>query len=217
MTEAFNDFKSALEEAGISDDELQKPNTDILGKLGEVLETKFKLESAIAEIESNLEEHQKLLKECDSVTIPRLLEAAGLSSVKTESGHTVQVEDVYRGNISEDNAPVALAWFIKSGGADTIKNNYIVPVSIADIETQDLLEQILTKSELDYSRKLGIPWNTLAGIIKELDVTGKLKDNDTFEKLKKDKGLSEDLTLEKVLGVYKYKTTKVKKPRSKSV
>ena len=53
MTEAFDDFKSALEDVGISEEELQKPNTDILGKLGEILETKFKLESTIAGIEED--------------------------------------------------------------------------------------------------------------------------------------------------------------------
>lgn len=216
MNEAFDDFKSALEDAGISEDELQRPDTDILGKLGEVLETKFKLENAIAGIKEDLENHEKLLKECDSLTIPRLLEAAGLSSVKTASGHTIKVEDVYRGNISEENSPIALDWFIKSGGADTIKNNYVVPVSIADKEVAEVLEQILSKTGLDFSRKLGIAWNTLAGVIKELDTTGKLKDNEAFEKLKKEKGLPEDLTLEKVLGVYKYKTTKVQQPKNKS-
>ena len=216
MSEVFDDFKSALEDAGISEEELQRPDTDILGKLGEVLETKFKLELAIAGIEEDLENHQKLLKECDSLTIPRLLEAAGLSSVKTASGHTIKVEDVYRGNISEENSPIALDWFIKSGGADTIKNNYIVPVSIADKEVAEVLEQILGKTGLGFSRKLGIAWNTLAGVIKELDTTGKLKDNETFQKLKEEKGLPEDLTLEKVLGVYKYKTTKVQQPKNKS-
>ena len=216
MSDVFDDFKSALEDAGITDEELQRPDTDILGKLGEILETKFKLESTIGQIEEDLKNHQDLLKECDSVTIPRLLEAAGLSSVKTESGHTIKVEDVYRGNISETNSEIALDWFIKSGGADTIKNNYIVPVSIADKETAELLEQILSKAGMDFSRKLGIAWNTLAGVIKELDVTGKLQDNEIFAKIKEERDLPEDLTLEKVLGVYKYKTTKVQKPKNKS-
>lgn len=215
MSDVFEDFKSALEDVGISEEELQKPDTDILGKLGEVIETKFKIEAKIASIEADLESHQKLLKECDSLTIPRLLEAAGLSEVKTAAGYKVKVEDVYRGNISEDNSSIALEWFIKSGGADTIKNNYIVPVSIADKEVAAVLENILSKADLDYSRKLGIAWNTLAGVIKELDTTGKLKDNEAFEKLREEKGLPEDLTLERVLGVYKYKTTKVQKPKIK--
>ena len=215
MSDVFEDFKSALEDVGISEEELQKPDTDILGKLGEVIETKFKIEAKIASIEADLESHQKLLKECDSLTIPRLLEAAGLSEVKTAAGYKVKVEDVYRGNISEDNSSIALEWFIKSGGADTIKNNYIVPVSIADKEVAAVLESILSKADLDYSRKLGIAWNTLAGVIKELDITGKLKDNEAFEKLREEKGLPEDLTLERVLGVYKYKTTKVQKPKIK--
>jgi hypothetical protein len=216
MNEVFDDFKSALSDAGLTEEELQKPNTDILGKLGEILETKFKLENAIALIEENLESHKALLKDCDQLTIPRLLEAAGLSSVKTATGHTIKVEDVYRGNISEANSPLVLDWFIQSGGADTIKNNYVVPISIADKETADILEQILVKTGMDFSRKLGIAWNTLAGVIKELDTTGKLQYNETFEKLKKEKSLPEDLTLEKILGVYKYKTTKVQQPKNTS-
>lgn len=215
MTDVFEEFKAGLADAGVTEDLIQSPDADIIGKLGEVIEEKFTLENKIAELKEELENNEKLLKEYDQVKIPQLVEAAGLSEVTTKNGFKITIKTEYRGSISEANSNLALDWFIKSGGADTIKNNYVVPVSIADKEIAESLEAILGKVGLDYSRKLGIAWNTLAGVIKELDTTGRLEYNDQFEALKKEKNLPADLTLSQVLGVYKYKTTKVQKPRKK--
>ena len=212
----FEEFKNGLDEAGITEETLQNQNVDIIGKVGEEIEAKFKLEEEIAFLQSQLAEKEKLLKEYDQIKIPQLLEAAGLAEITTKSGFKVTTKNEYRGNISEANSEVALEWFIKSGGADTVKNSYIIPVSINDKVVAEQLEKILNKAGLDYSRKLNIPWNTLAGVIKELDVTNNLDNNKYFEDLKKDKGLPSDLTLSKVLGVYKYKTTKVQSLKTRS-
>lgn len=211
----FEEFKNGLDEAGITEETLQNQNVDIIGKVGEEIEAKFKLEEEIAVLQGQLAEKEKLLKEYDQIKIPQLLEAAGLAEVTTKNGFKVTTKNEYRGNISEANSEVALDWFIKSGGADTVKNSYIIPVSINDKAVAEKLEAILDRAGLGYSRKLNIPWNTLAGVIKELDVTNNLDNNKYFEDLKKDKGLPSDLTLSKVLGVYKYKTTKVQKPKNK--
>ena len=215
MTDAFSDFQEALSDLGITQEDTQIAAKDIIGKIGEEINNKFNLEAEIADIETKLKEKQDLLKELDQVKIPKLLEAAGLSEVTTDSGFKITIKDEYRGNISEANSSIALDWFIKSGGADTIKNKYEIPVSIADRNIAEQLETILDNVGLGYSRKLGIPWNTLAGVIKDLDVKGILENNEIFEELKKEKDLPEDLTLSKVLGVYKYKTTKVQKPKKK--
>lgn len=215
MSDIFEEFKTGLDEAGVSEEVLQNADIDLLGKLGETVDEKISLEAEIAELKSQLIDKEKLLKEYDQIKIPQLVEAAGLSEVTTKSGFKVTIKNEYRGNISEANSTIALDWFIKSGGADTIKNNYVIPVSIADKTIAKSLEDILSKVGLDYSRKLGIAWNTLAGVIKELDTTGKLENNDQFEALKKEHGLPEDLTLSQVLGVYKYKTTKIQKPKKK--
>lgn len=213
MTDAFEEFKTAMAESEISANDLV--DTDIVGKLGEEIDKKFILEEEIANLTAELEAKQNELKEFDRVKIPQLVEAAGLSEVTTKNGFKITIKNEYRGNISEANANIALDWFIKSGGADTIKNNYVIPISINDKEVAQKLEDILSKCGIDFSRKINIAWNTLAGVIKELDVEGKLETNEAFEMLKKEKGLDPELTLSKVLGAYKYKTTKVQKPKKK--
>lgn len=215
MTDVFEDFKSGLMDAGITEETLQTADVDLVGKLGEVIDKKFALEAEIAALQEMLEDKTKLLKEYDQLKIPQLVEAAGLAEVTTKNGFKITIKNEYRGNISEANSELALEWFIRSGGADTIKNNYIIPVSITDKTIAKTLEDILKRAGLDYSRKLGIAWNTLAGVIKDLDVSGNLENNEYFEKLKKDKGLPSDLTLAQVLGAYKYKTTKVQKPKKR--
>lgn len=215
MTDLFEEFKNGLADAGVTEDLMQTADNDLIGKLGDEIEKKFALEAEIAELKETLENKEKLLKEYNQVKIPQLVEAAGLAEVTTKNGFKITIKDEYRGNISEANSELALEWFIRSGGADTIKNNYIIPISIVDKKIAKTLEDILKKAGLDYSRKLGIAWNTLAGVIKELDVSGNLENNEYFEALKKDKGLSSDLTLSQILGAYKYKTTKVQKPKKK--
>lgn len=214
MKDAFEDFKSGLEEAGVTE-EVQIADTDIMGKLGELIDQKFDLEKEIANLKAKLETKEAELQEYDRVKIPELIEAAGLAEVTTKDGFKITVKQEYRGNISEANAEYALDWFIRSGGADTVKNTYNVPISINDKEVATQLEAILKKVGLDYSRSIKIAWNTLAGVIKELDATGQLENNEYFEQLKKDKGLDPELTLSKVLGAFKYKTTKVAKPKVK--
>lgn len=216
MDNLFEDFKSSLEEAGVSELVAEAPDQDIIGKLGELVDKKFTLEAEIAQLEENLKAKQEELKSYDQVKIPELVEAAGLSEVTTKNGFKLKIATEYRGNISEANNEYVLEWFIRSGGADTVKSKFEVPVSINDKKTAKLLEDIFAKCGVSYSKKIGIAWNTLAGVIKELDTTGMLADNKYFEDVRKAHPLMPgDLTLEKALGVYKYKTTKVQKPKKK--
>ncbi len=216
MSDVFEEFKAELDSAGMSQDDLTVADQDILGKLGTLVEEKQALEAKIAQMQTDLEEEQKKLKEYDQIKIPNLIEAAGLQEITTKNGYKVSIKQEYRGNISEENSDYALDWFIKSGGADTVKNKFEVPVSINDKKTMALLEQIFEKAGVSYVRKLGIPWNTLAAVIRELDGTNQLENNEFFEQVRKDNPtMPSDLTLEKVLGVYKYKTTKVQKPKAK--
>lgn len=216
MSDAFEEFKAELDSAGMSQSDLVVEDQDILGKLGQLVEEKQLIEADIEALESQLKDKQDLLKDYDQNKIPALIEAAGLQEVTTKAGYKVSIKQEYRGNISEDNAEYALDWFIKSGGADTVKNKFEVPVSINDKETMALLEQIFNKAGVAYTRKLGIPWNTLAAVIRELDGTGQLENNEFFEQVRKSNPtMPSDLTLEKVLGVYKYKTTKIQKPKAK--
>lgn len=216
MTDAFDEFKALMDDAGVTQADEGLAPQDILGALGKLVEEKQELEAKIAATEAQLEEQQKQLKEYDQVKIPNLIESAGLQEITTKNGYKVTVKQEYRGNISEANQEYVLDWFIKSGGADTVKNKFEVPVSINDKETMDLLVQIFNKAGINYVRKLGIPWNTLAAVIRELDGTGQLANNEFFEQVRKDNPtMPSDLTLEQALGVYKYKTTKVTKPKKK--
>lgn len=213
---AFDEFKALMDDAGVAQDVEEVAAQDILGALGKLVEEKQALEAKIAQMQTDLEEEQKRLKEYDQIKIPNLIESAGLQEITTKNGYKVSVKQEYRGNISEENQEYALDWFIKSGGADTVKNKFEVPVSINDKKTIDLLEQIFNRAGVSYVRKLGIPWNTLAAVIRELDGTGQLENNEFFEQVRKSNPtMPNDLTLEKVLGVYKYKTTKVQKPKAK--
>ena len=213
---AFDEFKALLDDAGVAQDVEEVAAQDILGALGKLVEEKQALEAKIAQMQTDLEEEQKRLKEYDQIKIPNLIESAGLQEITTKNGYKVSIKQEYRGNISEENQEYALDWFIKSGGADTVKNKFEVPISINDKKTIDLLEQIFNRAGVSYVRKLGIPWNTLAAVIRELDGTGQLENNEFFEQVRKSNPtMPNDLTLEKVLGVYKYKTTKVQKPKAK--
>ena len=213
MAEAFQMFQEALSETGLKAQ--PEASVDILGKLGELVNSKFELEETIAKKEAEVKALKDELAEYNTVKIPELLEAAGLSEITTKDGYKVKTELKYRGSISEADKDKALEWFIASGGADTIKNSYIIPISIADKDVAKNLEQLLTKVGLSYSNELKIAWNTLAGVIKDLDVNGSLENNQVFEKLRKENNWPEDLTLSKVLGVYKTKDTKVVKKKSK--
>jgi hypothetical protein len=216
MTDAFDEFKALMNDAGVTQADEGLAPQDILGALGKLVEEKQELEAKIAITEAQLEEQQKQLKEYDQVKIPNLIESAGLQEITTKNGYKVTVKQEYRGNVSEENQAYVLDWFIKSGGADTVKNKFEVPVSINDTKTMDLLVQIFNKAGIAYTRKLGIPWNTLAAVIRELDGTGQLENNEFFEEVRKaNPVMPSDLTLEKALGVYKYKTTKVTKPKKK--
>ena len=213
---AFDEFKALMDDAGVAQDVEEVAAQDILGALGKLVEEKQALEAKIAQMQTDLEEEQKRLKEYDQIKIPNLIESAGLQEITTKNGYKVSIKQEYRGNISEENQEYALDWFIKSGGADTVKNKFEVPVSINDKKTIDLLEQIFNRAGVSYVRKLGIPWNTLAAVIRELDGTGQLENNEFFEQVRKSNPtMPNDLTLEKVLGVYEYKTTKVQKPKAK--
>ena len=213
---AFEEFKDLMNDSGLMQEVAEVAAQDIYGTLGQLVEEKQQLEREIDDLEAELESKQNLLQEYDREKIPKLLESAGLQEITTKNGYKVSVKQEYRGNIKEENQSYILDWFIKSGGADTVKNKFEVPVSINDTETMELLIKIFTKANVAFARKLSIPWNTLAAVIRELDGTGQLESNPYFEAIRKEHPeMPSDLTLEKALGVFKYKTTKISAPKSK--
>jgi len=209
MTDQFNKFLDKME--GIDGAlDAAAPKAENLAEMNDLVQDKLDLEKEIAEMEAELNSKKKDLTDLDREKIPNKMIELGLSKLVTKSGAELSINKVYRGNISEKYAEHALDWFIETNQADSIKNAYTVTLGVGKSEEARKLEQALINEGFDFKNKKDIAWNTLASIIKDLDQSEELSDNEAWNKLQEQGKVPKGLTLKDALGVYDYYETKVK-------
>jgi len=181
-----------------------------LGEVTELINKKLKLENEQAQILMRLNYLNGELENLNSKLIPNKMMELGLSKVTTASGAEVSINKLYRGNISEKHSIDALKWFIETKQVDSIKNEYKVTLGVGNTIEAESLKNLLLKNGYKYNNKQSIAWNTLSGIIRDLDSSEELNENKSWLKLQKEERVPKDLSLRDALGVFIKNETKLK-------
>jgi len=149
-----------------------KPRHDKLEALQLIVRAHRDLMHRIAGLEEQLEQARKLKWEMESRQLPDLFEEAGVDRVGLPAEGNYPAYDAvrlayYHANIPPDHKEEAFDWLEREGHGDIIKTTVKVQLGLGERELAKKVESLLQKLGVDYSRDLGVPWNTLTAWLKE--------------------------------------------------
>ena len=118
-------------------------SSDIAKSCNKLLETQKQIMTAEEQL-AKLKESEALLSE---LTIPNLMQQAGIAMLKLADGSSVEVKPFYAARIPSSKVEEAFSWLRSNGFGDLIKNN--VTLTFGRSEDQD------AKSLVDELKKKG--------------------------------------------------------------
>jgi hypothetical protein len=104
--------------------------------------------------------------------LPTVMDEARLDNVTIQADgnkppYTVKVLDDYKANIPGETAEQAYALLEKRNAADLIKISYTVSFGLGESKEAERFERSLSKANIVFEKKRGVPWNTLTAWFRE--------------------------------------------------
>jgi len=149
-----------------------QPREDKLQALRFIVRAHHDLCNRILDIEEQLNQAKKAKLEMEMRTLPDLFHEAAVDRVGIpEDGNHPAYDAVltpyYHANIPPEYREEAFSWLEDHGHGDLIKTTVKVELGRGQREKAKEVESMLQKLGIDYSRDLGVPWNTLTAWLKE--------------------------------------------------
>lgn len=133
------------------------------------------LEKEIEEAEEALDKLRKRHRIMIEHDIPELMDAAGQTLITTKDGIVVQMDEIVRASIKEENRPKAHAWLNDNGHGNLIKRSFNIEFNKDEeawaAKFQRDLEQ--RKKPVRVKRKDAVHSGTLTSFVKEMLAEGK--------------------------------------------
>lgn len=175
MTE---DITALLEEAAENESfadikDVMKSLDILVSKVDSINKAKQELEDRLAEVEK---ERLKLIE----VTIPSILTANGIETIKLTDGRTLSYKEEYFVNISAANKEAAMNWFESCGLSDIIKNEVKVSFPAGEDDKANQLGEMLSRSGIPYTQKRDVHSSTLKSVVNNLIKEGQMPPQDIF-------------------------------------
>jgi len=148
------------------------PNQDKLEALRLVVRAHRDLQKRIADLEEQLSEAKKTRYKMEMRELPEMFYEVGVDriGIPEEGNHPAYdavLQPYYHANIPADQRDQAFEWLQEKGHGDLIKTVVKVELGLRQREVARKVESMLEKLGVDYSRDLGVPWNTLTAWLKE--------------------------------------------------
>lgn len=161
------------------------------------------LANEIVETEMQIEAMEEALKELKgnnnrikTIDMPDIMAECGMTSVRTVSGHTVEIQDFVQGSLTKDpeKRKVAIAWLSDNGAADLIKTEVSVEFGKTEHNEAKNLTESLREQGYPVQEQESIHAQSLLAYARERLRNG------------------EEIPLEE-LGLFSGRTAKVKAPK----
>ncbi len=130
------------------------------------------LELTKAQLEEELKAVNIAINDALWSKLPSIMDENGVPSIEiaaegNKPAYTVRVDDHYKANIPEANAPDAYALLHKMKSGDLIKTTFTVEFGLRDNAATKKFESLLLKSKVPFGKKQNVPWNTLTAWFRE--------------------------------------------------
>jgi hypothetical protein len=171
----------------------QEVEDSVLGELSRLCEKMLVLEKEIESVEENLSLKKKELENISRNLIPSILNTAGLSEVKLNSGYKVIVQDKVASSIVNKNYTLAYRNMINEEGGDERAQEIVDSLFKSQIVIEDISEEVLDlllDNDVPYDSKRSIHPQTLNKYCRDRLENGK--------------------TIPEGISVFQYQETKIK-------
>ena len=95
------------------------------------------------------------------------VDKVGLAAEGNQPAYDAVLSPYYHANIPQDRQTEAFAWLDKEGHGDIIKNVITIELGRGENEKAEQITYMLDEFEIEYTRKLTVPWNTLTAFVRE--------------------------------------------------
>jgi hypothetical protein len=148
-----------------------RPSEDSLVKARNMVRILRDREIDAAELDTQLTDVKRSIKEMKEHTIPDLLDGLGVPSITLAAegnmpAFEVAVTDRYHANIPDAVEVEAFQYLKDTGNEDLIKTTYTISFGLRDGEATKAFGELLDKAGVEYSVKAMVPWNTLTAWFK---------------------------------------------------
>lgn len=125
------------------------------------------LETRIADLEAELKQVKAEHREVSEVTLPELMGEARQTTITTDSGLTVTVEDKVHASIPAKNLGEAVPWLRDNGGAAIVKNQVAIQYGLGEDDKARETAERLAKEGEHVKQNYNVPWASLTSWLNE--------------------------------------------------
>lgn len=123
------------------------------------------------QLEARLAETKQEIRTLTDKTMPDFYDEAGIPAMTIAAegnlpAFEIEVIDRYHANIPDESRDAAFAHLRKTGHADLIKTSFTIEFGLRETKQADRFRRSLEKSDIAFSEKHGVPWNTLTSWFK---------------------------------------------------
>ncbi len=146
----------------------EKPRGQLMAELSEAAMAQMEAEVAVEKAKDLLAAKEHHLKYISQTLLPKLMDEAGLSKLKTKEGLEVSIKEDIRANIPEEKRSLALSWLEQNQHGDLIKREFKVLFGRDQEDWASKFEKQLQQSEqpFNYELKRGVHPSTLTAFVK---------------------------------------------------
>ena len=167
------DFEGAAEE-------LRKVNESGLSKVSQLANTQLIIESRIADLEAELKEAKKQLKEVAEEQLPAAMAEHNITELKLEDGSSISVGKFYSASIPKDRAGEAFTWLVDNNFGDLIKNQVATNfVRGQEAQAEEFANELATRG-MPVNTKKWVEPMTLKAFVKDQTEKGNAIPADLF-------------------------------------
>lgn len=153
---------------------IQPASKDQVALITKLADQQRKLEVQLAEQEAAVKKTKADLEKISTTTLPEAMEAAGVKTIGTNTGLSVELDEKIFASISEKNQPQAFKWLEDSGRSELIKRTFIIKFTKKQEKFADKFERDCKqrKNALPMERKKEVHAATLKKFCTEMLKSG---------------------------------------------
>ncbi len=176
MSETVPDYSEYLDDEPVGE--------NLMARIEGLAQDQLSADTRVANLDDQLTEAKAVLRRICEVSLPLLLEEAGLhlSTITTPSGITVKVSEAIRGSIPKGKEEPAFKWLEENNNGKLIKRTFAIEFGKEEEKWADKFERDCAqrKKPLNIKRKKGVHPQTLQSFVRQQLDAGKHIPMDVF-------------------------------------
>ncbi len=158
--------------AAMNEDANQPVSEDKLERVRDEIKKLRELEFENAGMSERIKQNSEKIQTLKNKTLVDLFDNVGITNLGIAPDgnlpqYDIVLDDYFHANIPAENQERAYKWMKDTGNEDLIKTSFTIEFGLGEDKDAVKFEKLLDKNSIAYSKKQGVPWNTLTAFVKE--------------------------------------------------